>query len=198
MPRNPWLRLGGRKRVPVVLMVGGGPKSLETGRCVLHVTPGCVVDITSELLDVMLWLLARAGRSPGSGELFTELLTINSIKHYTRVQADWDFRPAPLTGVIERWGLRVQLCVKGLFLVAVSRWEREGWRPPRPPLHPGQRTHMITWLWTWMRSCQTLFGPRGQNRVWQETCWKVRDQCCPAPPRSKAKLLCKMYSVSCF
>lgn len=55
-----------------------------------------------------------------------------------------------------------------------SRWEREGWRPPRPPLHLGQRTHMITWLWTWTRSCQTLFGPRGLNRVWLETCWKVR------------------------
>lgn len=26
-----------------------------------------------------------------------------------------------------------------------------------------------------MRSCQTLFGPQGQNRVWQETCWKVCD-----------------------
>lgn len=37
-----------------------------------------------------------------------------------------------------------------------------------------QRSRMFRWLWTWMRSCQTLFGPRGQNRVWHETCWKVR------------------------
>lgn len=36
------------------MIIGGGPKALEIGRCVLDMTSGCVVDITSVLLDVML------------------------------------------------------------------------------------------------------------------------------------------------
>lgn len=87
------------------------------------------------------------------------------------------------------------------FFHLVSRWEREGWRPPRPPLHPGQRTHMITWLWTWTRSCQTLFGPRGQNRVWQETCWKVRKQPCTCKVRNHtviSAVLCKFLVLICW
>lgn len=56
------------------MIVGGGPKALEIGRCVLDTTSGCVVDITSVLLDIMLWLLAGAGRSAGSGALFNSQL----------------------------------------------------------------------------------------------------------------------------
>lgn len=54
IPRNPWLTLGGRKWVGVVMIMGGGPKALEIGRCVLDMTSGCVVDNTSVLLDIML------------------------------------------------------------------------------------------------------------------------------------------------
>lgn len=36
------------------MITGGGPKALEIGRCVLVTTSGCVVDITSVLLDIML------------------------------------------------------------------------------------------------------------------------------------------------
>lgn len=43
-------------------------------------------------------------------------------------------------------------------------------------LHVWQHLRMITWLLIWMRSCQTLFGPQGQNQVWQETYWKVSFQ----------------------
>lgn len=73
IPRNPWLTLGGRKRVSVVMIMGGGPKIWEIGRCVLYTTSDCVVDTASVSLDITLWLLARAGRSTGSGGLFTVL-----------------------------------------------------------------------------------------------------------------------------
>lgn len=43
-------------------------------------------------------------------------------------------------------------------------------------LHVWQHPWMITWLLIWMQSCQTLFGPQGQNQVWQETYWKVSFQ----------------------
>lgn len=43
--------------------------------------------------------------------------------------------------------------------------------PPR--LSVGQPVYMSLWLLIWTQSCQTLFGPRGQNLVWPETCWKV-------------------------
>lgn len=56
------------------MIVGGGPKALEIGRCVLDTTSGCAVDITSVLLDIVLWLLAGAGRSTGSGALFNSQL----------------------------------------------------------------------------------------------------------------------------
>ena len=41
-------------RAGVIMIMGGGPKALEIGRCVLDTTSGCVVDITAVLLDVML------------------------------------------------------------------------------------------------------------------------------------------------
>ena len=43
--------------------------------------------------------------------------------------------------------------------------------PPR--LSVGRPSYTILWLLIWTQSCQTLFGPRGQNLVWPETCWKV-------------------------
>lgn len=66
--------------------MGGGPKAVEIGRCLLDTTSGCVVDIKSVLLDIMLWLFARAGRSTGSGVLFQVLWTISSMKHYASVK----------------------------------------------------------------------------------------------------------------
>lgn len=48
------MTLVGRKRVSGVMLMGGGPKALEIGRCVLDTTSGCVVDITSVLMDIML------------------------------------------------------------------------------------------------------------------------------------------------
>lgn len=68
IPRNLHMTLSGRKRVSVVMIMGKWPKDLEIGRCVLDTTSGCVVDITSVLLDIVLWLTAsRRGRSTGSG-----------------------------------------------------------------------------------------------------------------------------------
>lgn len=43
--------------------------------------------------------------------------------------------------------------------------------PPR--LSVGRPSCTILWLLIWTQSCQTLFGLRGQNLVWPETCWKV-------------------------
>lgn len=53
IPRNPWSPLSGRKRTRVVIIMGGGPRALQIARCVLDPTSGCVVDITSVLLDIM-------------------------------------------------------------------------------------------------------------------------------------------------
>lgn len=46
------MTLSGRKSA--VMIMGGGPKAVEIGRCLLDTTSGCVVDIKSVLLDIML------------------------------------------------------------------------------------------------------------------------------------------------
>lgn len=143
----------------------------------------------------MLWMLEEAGRSAGSWVLFTLLWTmlykalhtstswlelLARIK--TRQRGSLFSKGLVRNPFLKVWPMLLNSVFKTclcfslpFFSIFHLRWEREAWRPPRPPLHLGQRTHMITWLWTWTRSCQTLFGPPGQNQVWQETCWKVRD-----------------------
>lgn len=160
-----------------------------------QVSPGCGFHIASVMLVIMLWLLEEAGRSAGSWVLFTLLWTmlykalhtstswlglLARIK--TRQRGSLFSKGLVRNPFLKVWPMLLNSVFKTclcfslpFFSIFHLRWEREGWRPPRPPLHLGQHTHMITWLWTWTRSCQTLFGPPGQNQVWQETCWKVRD-----------------------
>lgn len=69
---------------------------------------------------------------------------------------------------------------------------------PTPPRRSaGQPFYMIIRLLIWTQSCQTLFGPRGQNLVWPETCWKVSRLLVPTPPSRYNYLLTRGQKLRC-